>query len=408
MTALDTVAGRILDADGHEWIPACLWDEAFGPETSLFAAMFAGGSEGSHPGEFARVVGPDGDQAEISPETIWELKGSGAPGAIDMARRVKVLDALSIDKQLLFPSGPGLFGMMLATTPLEVLGEFFGDLGTSGVEAVRAAGIDIGPLGRAVIDAHNRWAVDVQQIDPRLRPAATIDTTLSISEAVAQTERLLDKGIRAFMIPQNTPPGGTSPAHPDVDPLWRTFTEADVPVILHLGGEVGFLAQTAWADAPNFKPNMKDTLELALDAYHLATVHLASQNFLTTMILGGVFERHPSLRFGVIEVSAHWVGPMAENLLMWAEQFSRSLAGKLSLSPAEYLQRNVRVTPFYWEPVDEYIEQYGLDNVYTFGSDYPHHEGGKNAAETFANRLERLGPQVVEKFFIDNAKLLFP
>jgi hypothetical protein len=59
-----------------------------------------------------------------------------------------------------------------------------------------------------------------------------------------------------------------------------------------------------------------------------------------------VFERHPTLRFGAIELGSHWLGPLADNLDMWIERvFARRTKDILSLKPSEYLARNVRVTP---------------------------------------------------------------
>jgi predicted TIM-barrel fold metal-dependent hydrolase len=148
--------------------------------------------------------------------------------------------------------------------------------------------------------------------------------------------------------------------------------------------------------------------EIGLDPYTLSTMHFGAQNFVTTMILGGVFERHPDLRVGVIELTSHWVGPMVENLTGWRDMFAKRLAGTLSLSPSEYLSRNVRVSSFYWEPVDKFIERFGLEDVYVFSSDYPHVEGGIDTAQAFADRLKRLGPDLIEKYFVTNADLLLP
>ena len=35
---------------------------------------------------------------------------------------------------------------------------------------------------------------------------------------------------------------------------------------------------------------------------------------LTSMVMGGVFERFPALRFGIIEFGAQWIGPLAERM----------------------------------------------------------------------------------------------
>src|SRR5258708_19280735 len=41
---------------------------------------------------------------------------------------------------------------------------------------------------------------------------------------------------------------------------------------------------------------------------------LFRSHFISMLVLGGVFERFPSLRFGAIEVGGGWLGPLAERL----------------------------------------------------------------------------------------------
>src|ERR1700761_1766961 len=103
----------------------------------------------------------------------------------------------------------------------------------------------------------------------------------------------------------------------------------------HEGGDLGFLSSGEWSNAPAFKTE-KLALEVGREAYSHAPLHLAIEHFLTVMVMGAVFERHPRLRFGAIELGAHWLGPLADNLDMWAEKvFARRIAGLLSLRPSE-------------------------------------------------------------------------
>jgi predicted TIM-barrel fold metal-dependent hydrolase len=81
---------------------------------------------------------------------------------------------------------------------------------------------------------------------------------------------------------------------------------------------------------------------------------------------------------------------------------------RLPMLPSEYIRRNVRVMPFDFEPVGEYLDKYGLEEVYCFASDYPHVEGGSNFYGRFVEEIERFGPDVMEKFFVKNAEVLFP
>jgi hypothetical protein len=80
----------------------------------------------------------------------------------------------------------------------------------------------------------------------------------------------------------------------------------------------------------------------------------------------------------------------------------------LPMLPSEYIRRNVRVAPFDFEPVGEYIDKFGLEEVYCFATDYPHVEGGSDPYGKFSHQLERFGPKVMEKFFVTNGEVLFP
>jgi hypothetical protein len=78
------------------------------------------------------------------------------------------------------------------------------------------------------------------------------------------------------------------------------------------------------------------------------------------------------------------------------------------MKPSEFIRRNVRVTAFDFEPVDDYIDRYGLEEVYCYASDFPHMEGGRDPMARFAGRLERFGPAMMEKFFVKNGEWLLP
>jgi predicted TIM-barrel fold metal-dependent hydrolase len=270
---------------------------------------------------------------------------------------------------------------------------------------------DFAKLGREGIEAHNRWAIQTtKQTKQRVRPVGILLTD-SIDAMVRQTEQMIAAGIQALMIPANTAPGGGSPGSPALDPFWRMCAEANVPVTLHLGTERGFLASTAWsANVDVFKPSYNSTIEFVIEPLSCVTVHYAPENFVAAMVMGGVFERHPNLRFGIIELSATWVGPLAERLDMWAEKmFQSRFKSILSMRPSEYLARNVRVTPFHFEPVDMYFERFpNLADVFCYSTDYPHFEGGKDSKRVLAQRLAGHSAEVRDKFFYQNATWLLP
>ncbi len=136
---------------------------------------------------------------------------------------------------------------------------------------------------------------------------------------------------------------------------------------------------------------------------------MSPQNFIQTLVLGGVFERHPALRLGAIELGAHWYGPMAE----WMDRlivmpFSKKVRAALSLKPSEYLRRNTRVTPFLMDDPASLIDRHGMEEVYAFSTDFPHAEGGRNPIGWMGKNLARHGESMLQRFFVENGELLLP
>src|SRR5262249_5006516 len=145
------------------------------------------------------------------------------------------------------------------------------------------------------------------------------------------------------------------------------------------------------------------------DAFQLSRTHYHTMNFLSAMVLGGIFERYPNLRFGAIEFGASWFGAFAEGLDIWAHSCRRTTSKYLTMTPSEYLARNVRVTPFHFEPVDMYLERHpNLIDCYCYSTDYPHVEGGKDSKATWIKKIGRLGDDVVRKVFVENGEFLLP
>src|SRR6185369_7339548 len=139
-----------------------------------------------------------------------------------------------------------------------------------------------------------------------------------------------------------------------------------------------------------------------------ATSHRA-QNFLTTFVLDGVFERHPNLRCGVIELGGTWMPSFMQILDQAANSFKKSepLVAELKLKPSDYLRRQVRVSLFPFEDAGWLIETAGAD-MFMFASDYPHPEGGRDPLGRFEASLDarKIGPAVRERFYHQNFAFL--
>jgi len=396
-------AGSIVDVDSHEMMPAQVWVEAFGEVARPIADIIM-----SRPATYANsgnVPGFAGDTADLKSETLWTTKGPQSPGAVDMDRRHRVMDMMGIDSQLLFATSVGLFGMVMINSPPE--NKLLHMLGGDVEGGIRHA--------LKLIDAQNEWLEGVASSSKRIKAIALVHGETP-GELIERSRRAIDKGMAGIWITSGLLPGGVSPAHKDLDPFYAMLAEAGVALHFHIGGLGPFLGTTKWGDAEAFE-GFKSTSEVSLSPWWLSAVHLSVQNFIATMVTGAVFDRHPGLYVASQENCAHWIGPLAQMLDIWHDnnnslhekQYVNGPPGrKLPMRPSEYIRRNVRVAPFDFEPVGDYIEQYGLDTVYCFASDYPHAEGGSDPMGRFSAELERFGPDVFEKFFVTNGQVLFP
>lgn len=397
---------RTMDVDGHEFAPPHLWGTLFGPTAARlskvcepFIAMMGDGY----------ILRPDqaGDDTPMTLENVWTQRHTGAPGAFDMERRLEAMDLMGVRRQLIFPSY-GLWGQILSTGPdgggamAQSMQNLLGD----GLTAQEARA-----LGFAGIDEYNEWAIRATALDPdRLRPVGMLKAPRDVDDLIGQATGLINRGLRGLLINTGSPPAGLSPAAPELDPFWALLAERNVPIMAHVGGDLGFLGTSAWSNAPAFAAH-KLALEVGLDTYSYATLHLAVEHFLTVIVMGGVFERHPTLRFGAIELGAHWLGPLADSLDMWATTiFARRIKQTLSMKPSEYLARNVRVTPHnIVEPVAAFLTRYPhLSSCYCYSTDYPHLEGGANIKTKVYEMLKSLGVETLEKYFVTNGEWLLP
>jgi hypothetical protein len=391
--SLRPFVGEIMDTDSHEYTPVNHWVEQFGSVARDFADAL---NRTKMP--IAQAV--ERDDTEISAATVWTTKFGKAPGAFDLKRRLDVMDYMGVKRQLVFPGSVGLYAASFFYRC-----EQFPDMFKS-IQGDRKG------YARKLIGAYNDFCLRVARQSDRMR-CVGIALADNVEDITAETKRLLDGGVRAIWIPSASLPGGVSPAHPDLDPLYAMLAAADAPLLAHVGADFEFLKTGNWRNAPAFE-GWKAGEEFQMDPWTLSTLHLSVQNFLATMVLGGVFERHPKLRYGSCEVLGQWVGPLAQNLDFWHQHSRKFSLGNMEgalpirLKPSDYIRRNVRVSLFDIEPVDVYIDQFGMPECYCYASDYPHPEGGKDPMGDVSGRLERFGPEVMRKVFVENGRWLLP
>src|SRR5690349_5265023 len=140
----------------------------------------------------------------------------------------------------------------------------------------------------------------------------------------------------------------------------------------------------------------------------MTSLHHNAETFIGTLVLDGVFERHPTLRGGAIELGAGWVPSMLKRLDWTADIWKKSEPDLRALTrkPSEQIIEHMAFTPFPYEDVGELIRQ-SDDRLYLFSSDYPHIEGGRNPLARFEASLEGASEPARTRFYADNFSKLF-
>ena len=320
-------------------------------------------------------------QVALGDKLIESSKEIQALGAFDSADRSKALDMLGFKKQLLFATHSVAMPFS-ASSKLEAR------------------------LRYGAARAHNRHMAEFCQADDRLMGVAVVpldDPDL----AMAELSFALQSGLKAAWIPHR-PCGERSPGHVDLDPFWARLAEAGMPFVLHVGGAPLQLAR-AWMN--NGRPPTKDWLGGGenLRTKDIALLHEGPEQFLTMMVLDGVFERHPALRGASVELGAGWVPELVRRLDWVVKHWSRNDANLQAWkrTPSEQITEQLAFTPFVFETVGELIDQSNPD-LYLFSTDYPHIEGGRNPIARFEAALGDRSDAVREKFYAENFLRIFP
>ena len=257
-------------------------------------------------------------------------------------------------------------------------------------------------LAISIARAQHRAVLDWCSVDPRLLPV----TVVPVGDAAAAVELTRDAiaaGSAGIWIGQY--PAGHSPSHVALEPMWAACAEAGVPVLLHVAGAGVNVMSADFFDnglppVPDFHGG--DTNFKSID---YLSIPLPVMQTLNALVIDGVLMRNPALRIGVIELGATWVPGWMRSLDSAHEAFRKNedRLQRMELKPSEYVQRQVRVTPYPHEDTGWTIANAG-DDVCMFSSDFPHVEGGRNPIARFERSMDAagIGAGARERFYVEN------
>ncbi|WP_245848976.1 amidohydrolase family protein [Mycobacterium palustre] len=401
----------IVSTDGHIGQPFEQYRDYIDPayrdrlsdlaEIQQFFATVVFGKLGKLPPDVARVVDERGVRRGL-PEVFW-----------DVDKRVKELDAEGIACEFVIHDGS--------------LAPFFSSLGDAYPADVRAAGAR----------AFNRWAGEfLSAARGRIVGNAELYPG-DIAGSVADLPGLAERGFVSVTLPgHNADPSLPGLESREYDPLWATCAELGLALNVHAGwgrpqgAAMQFFRQLApGASANMMQPESgasaeeggetmealeKLAREKKIDAKNpdsplALTLH--PQQALWRLILGGVFDRFPTLQLVLTEVRADWVPAT----IRYLDELFAKHPGKCELKPSEYYERNCAVAPSAPHRAEvEMLDQIGASK-FMFGADIPHPEATwPNSRQWIADAFRGvpedklrmvLGENAIRVYNLDRAEL---
>jgi predicted TIM-barrel fold metal-dependent hydrolase len=308
--------------------------------------------------EFFRVGNPEGKSYR---ELIGEPMRS-IPAFREPAPRLELMGELGVDRTLMFPTLASLLEERMRDDP---------------------------ELTHATIHALNEWLFEEWSFNYEDRIFTTPVITLPIVEkAIEELEWVVERGAKTILIRPAPVPGyrgARSFAFEEFDPFWQRVVDADILVSMHASDSGYARYQSDWTGPAEMLP-------FRLDAFRMITMgKRAAEDTSAAMTCHGLLSRFPDLRIAFIENGADWVIPFLEHL----DDLHRKMPQVFPEDPVEAFKRNVYISPFHEDKIDQLVDLMGADHV-LFGSDFPHPEGLAEPLSYLDHLPSTLSPPDVE------------
>ena len=255
------------------------------------------------------------------------------PGGYLPDERIKDMDVDGVDVSIVYPS----VGLLLYRLPDS-------------------------ELLTALFSAYNDWIADYCNPFPKRLKGIGMVNVDDVTVGIRELERCSKMGLVGVMI-SVYPPENNSYDSPAYESLWTAAEDLSLPLSLHTGTNrpiAGHTVDTLQSMKPSFICNVDQWVRLSL----------------ADMLFSGVFERHPGLQVGSIEMETGWVPHFLDRLDYTYSQRPQGDSWHRfdgDLLPSDYFHKNVFVG-FQEDALgirDRHI--IGVDNL-LWGSDYPHFE----------------------------------
>jgi predicted TIM-barrel fold metal-dependent hydrolase len=354
----------------------------------------------------SRTIGvhtvPEGGFGGIDPSELPEMNmGDDIPMPGAMLNRLNPMRDLSSDErqelaerlqlmQPAFAQREERLGLMDAQG---VQAAVIHSIGGAGDPAFDNGDVD---AGYAIARAFNRWIQDDWGFSYKDRifvPAAV--PLVEVDRAVVELERVLVEGAKLVNLPTGSA-FGRSPFDPYFDPYWARVNEAQVPVVVHLGGGRYQRYGADWSEDPNADYS---------DFNGFQWVHYWGDRpvmeTVTAMLFHNLLGRFPNIKVLVAEHGTVWL-PYLLRKMDHAFLLGRQTkwGGRLAEKPSEIFQERFVIAPFPEENVARTLEAVRPECL-VFGSDFPHSEGVPDPVQ-YVIQLKDLPDTIVRMLMRDN------
>jgi predicted TIM-barrel fold metal-dependent hydrolase len=387
----------VIDGDGHLMEPPDMWSarmdaEKWGdwiPHVDAEGTFSIGG--------VARIGGPgiNEEVARINGVTVEELfeayartmSSTDMSGGHDPHARIKAMDADGLDVAVVYPTKSLQFGPCDPIAAIREHPDFVADCHR----------------------AYNDWAAEYCSAAPaRLFGIAAVPLQ-GIELAVAEAERAVNTlGLKGIAIRPSAYVDDLPFSNRVYDPFWAACQDLDVAVGLHPIAHVDTPGANRKFGLLRDHPSLNMTNSACDEDHGGSALGQAIGNpvdmivSMGRLLMGGVCERFPDLRFVFLESGGGWCATQLERMDEQIEAFP--LEGRrLSLMPSEYFRRQCYISfdPGEWNLAAS-AEFIGADRI-IWASDYPHPEYTPDVVHKLKAAISTLPPDAQAKILGSNA-----
>ena len=226
---------------------------------------------------------------------------------------------------------------------------------------LRAPSIEDRAVARGFTELYNEWVAGwCRRGRGRFHGVAVLPVEW-VDDAVAAMRRAKELGLVCAMIPPALRTRNLD--HPDLDPLYAAAVELDMPLGVH--GAPGIHLPKIGVD------RFTNYIQV-----HCVSFPFDQMTAMTSLVSGGVFDRHPRLRVAFLEAGVSWVPYFIDRLHEHWEKRGSWIPNGWQRDPRAYVERGqIYVSCEPDETVlPAVLDALGSDFV-MYASDYPHWDG---------------------------------